>query len=80
MSDLPVALTENGTKESIRDVVSAIRSKYRGLVKELWIQPEGDSVVLYGRAYSYYGKQMAQEEVIRSGRLAVVANRMSVIG
>jgi hypothetical protein len=75
MTEMPVATNV----ESVQDIASAVRSRHRGLVKELWIETEGDHVVLYGRAFSYYGKQMAQEEVIRRSHLSVRANRMHVI-
>ncbi|HEY2787784.1 MAG TPA: hypothetical protein VGJ05_22700 [Fimbriiglobus sp.] len=75
MTDVPVALPD-----PVQEIARSVRDRFRGMVQELRIEPEGESVVLYGRAYSYYGKQMAQEAVIRSGRFSVRANRMDVIG
>jgi hypothetical protein len=73
-------LPENRTADRIQPLVKSIRDRYRSWVKDLHVEVVGDQVVLYGRAYSYYGKQMIQEEVIRQGRLSSLSNRIEVEG
>jgi hypothetical protein len=72
------AVPENRTADRIQPLVKSIRDRYRSWVKDLHVEVVGDQVVLYGRAYSYYGKQMIQEEVIRQGRLSGLSNRIEV--
>jgi hypothetical protein len=48
------------------------------LIRKLKIEIENGMIVLYGQASSYYGKQIAQESVIRKCPLSICANRMIV--
>jgi hypothetical protein len=74
------ALAERSTTDRIRPLVSLIRARFRSWVKDLHVEVVGEQVILFGRAYSYYGKQMVQEELIRRCRPAVLTNQIEVEG
>jgi hypothetical protein len=54
-----------------------IRNRHRSLLLELRVEIHEDGVSLYGRAITFYGKQMAQEELLRRGFI-VLANNIVV--
>jgi len=54
-----------------------ILRKHRCVLREIAIHPEGDGVVITGFASFYYGKQLAQHEVLKA-QLIIVANRIIV--
>ena len=57
-------------------LASDIRERHRSLLRELRIEVVVGGVVLHGRANTFYGKQVAQHEVMRHS--VVVANRIVV--
>lgn len=59
-------------------MAAELRSRLRSLVSELEIDVIDGGLVLYGRAYSYYGKQLAQEELRARYRARVRANCIQV--
>jgi hypothetical protein len=61
-----------------RELAADISRRHRGLLRELWIEVGEAGAVLHGRAYSFYGKQLALHEVRRRGGVVVVANRIAV--
>jgi hypothetical protein len=63
--------------DELDGVAAAILGRHRSQVRELRIEVAVGGVVLRGRAATYYGKQIAQHEVLRFG-LAVVANDIVV--
>lgn len=72
----PIRVTETLPARVAADVLT----QHRGLVRELWVEVAEGGVVLHGTAYSYYGKQVAQHEVLRRTGLVLLANRVRVIG
>lgn len=58
-------------------LVAEIRTRYRWLLCELQIELIEDGVVLRGKAITYYGKQVAQHELLRRG-FVVAANHIVV--
>jgi hypothetical protein len=65
-----------GGLADMRDLATEIRLRHRSLLQALRIELVEDGVVLHGRAYTFYGKQIALHEILR--RVAVVANRIEV--
>jgi hypothetical protein len=57
-------------------LASDIRERHRSLLRDLRIEVVAGGVVLHGRANTFYGKQIAQHEVMRHS--VVVANRIVV--
>jgi hypothetical protein len=57
-------------------LASDIRERHRSLLRDLRIEVVAGGVVLHGRANTFYGKQVAQQEVMRCS--VVVANRIVV--
>jgi hypothetical protein len=74
------ALTEptDGRVAAVSKLASDIRQRHRTLLRELRIEVVTGGVVLHGRAYSFYGKQVALHEVMRRSGVTVVANRIVV--
>jgi hypothetical protein len=60
--------------ETIPQLESAILERHRGRLRELSLHVEDGQLVLHGRATSYYGKQLAQEEVKRLTDVGIRAN------
>jgi hypothetical protein len=65
------------TVDELDELVAVIRHRHRAHLRELRIDATDGGLILSGRARSYYGKQMAQEEVLQRG-LAIVANELTV--
>lgn len=76
------ALTELPTEQSsaAAELAADIRWRHRNLLRELRIEVAEGGVILHGRAYSFYGKQVAQHEVLRRTGLVLLANRLVVAG
>lgn len=72
-------LTDRGmAPATLAELAADILRRHRGLIRELTLEAVTGGVVLRGRAYSFYGKQVALHEVRRRGRLSVVANVLAV--
>jgi hypothetical protein len=67
-----------GLAAAVRDLASEIRARHRGLLRELRIEVVAGGVALYGRARTFYGRQVALHEVRRRCPLAVVADHITV--
>jgi hypothetical protein len=66
---------DDGTA-AVSRLASDVRGRHRGLLRDLRIEVVPGGVVLHGHARTFYGKQVAQEEVMRHA--VVVANRIMV--
>jgi len=77
-----MAASKNATLESrteeLRELAADIRTRHRALLRELRIEKVHGGVALHGFAYSFYGKQIAQHEILRRGDLTIVANSIVV--
>lgn len=71
-ADVPDVLDE------FEGIAADIRNRHRSLLLELRVEIHEDGVSLYGRAITFYGKQMAQHELLRRG-FVVLANNIAVI-
>jgi hypothetical protein len=60
----------------LNELATEIRLRHRSLIQTLGIDVVEGGVVIHGRAYTFYGKQIALYEILR--RFAVVANRIEV--
>ncbi len=59
------------------ELAISIRHRHRSVIGELRIEPVDGGVILRGNARTFYGKQVAQEEVLQQ-QLVVIANHMFV--
>ncbi len=66
------------SETSLRTMASKIVCGNRAFIAELRVEIRAGGVVLHGLAYSYYGKQLAQELVLHWGMLPIVANQIVV--
>jgi hypothetical protein len=55
-----------------------IVGRNRSLIAELQLEIKSGGVILHGFAYTYFGKQIAQEEVMQWGLLPIIANKIIV--
>jgi hypothetical protein len=63
---------------SIDRLPELIRGRLRGLVKDLRVLSQGAGLVLRGRSRTYYGKQLAQEEIMKLIDRPIVSNEIEV--
>jgi hypothetical protein len=56
-----------------------VQSKVRGRIRSLRILHRGGGLILRGTAFSFYGKQLAQEAVMAVSDLPIVANEILVM-
>lgn len=63
--------------DALGELAADIRTRHRGLLREFGIVSVDGGAVLYGRATSFYGKQLALHEA-RRANLTVIANRIVV--
>ena len=64
-------------RTELAELAASIRERLRVHLRELTLEPGCGGVVMRGRARSFYGKQLAQHEVMRRG-LVVLANTIVV--
>jgi hypothetical protein len=64
--------------DGLGEIESTIRSLHRSYLRDLSIERTPDGLILHGRATSYFGKQMAQEEILRRGKWPILSNRIVV--
>jgi hypothetical protein len=63
---------------TIDPVPELIRGRLRGLVKDLRVLSQGTGLILRGRSRTFYGKQMAQEEIMKLIDQPIVSNEIEV--
>lgn len=63
---------------TLRELAGEIRARYRCHLRELWLDVVHGRLLIRGVATSYYGKQLALDEVRHRCRLPVVANLIEV--
>ena len=73
---VPTATPERADDWDMSHLASDVRERHRSLLRVLRIEVVAGGVVLHGHANTFYGKQVAQQEVMR--HWAVVANRIVV--
>jgi hypothetical protein len=69
---MPLSLEEVGRLEA------AMKRELRGTVFELHLDLQEDGLVLFGKARSYYAKQLAQSYLIDGAGLDLAYNRITV--
>jgi hypothetical protein len=55
-----------------------LRCRLGGRILELHLVPRGNGLVLRGRSYTYYAKQLAQHAVMEATETPLVANEIEV--
>jgi hypothetical protein len=71
------AASSDGVLAAAVRLAADIRRRHRYLLRDLRIEVVAGGVVLHGRAVTFYGKQLAQHEVMRRS-FTIVANRIVV--
>lgn len=69
----------SGVDQDLAQLAAQIRNRHRSHLRDFRIEAVWGGVILYGRASSFYGKQIAFHEVCSDGRFAVVANQIEVL-
>jgi hypothetical protein len=59
-------------------VETQLRIHLHGYVHDFRVIVENAGLILYGRARTYYGKQLAQQSVMQRSRLPILANKIEV--
>jgi hypothetical protein len=77
MPRLPELHRPSDNPQYLEELAEVIRLRYRAVINEIEIQAAERGVVLHGSAATYYGKQIAQHELLRRG-FAVIANHIRV--
>jgi hypothetical protein len=72
-------LEVNERPDELEGLAADIRNRHRSLLLEVRIETHEGGVLLFGRAVTFYGKQMAQEELLRRGFI-VKENNLVVAG
>jgi hypothetical protein len=67
-----------GLTEVIHELEDHLRTQLRSLVCDLSIEVTSGGLILHGSAYTFYGKQLAQQEVMRRTRRRVLINHITV--
>jgi hypothetical protein len=73
----PGAINGSDPIGELKCLAAAVFTRYRSQLRELSIEVIAGGVILRGRSATFYGKQLAQHEVLRRG-LVVVANDIVV--
>jgi hypothetical protein len=55
-----------------------IQSRLGGLIREFRLVVVNGGLILRGRTYTYYAKQIAQHEVMQGSTLPILANEIEV--
>jgi len=56
-----------------------LRCRLGGRIIDLQLVPRGKGLVLRGRSYTYYAKQLAQHAVMEATETPLVANEIQVV-
>jgi hypothetical protein len=75
---LTESISPRGSEQVLLQVAAEIVASHRDHLRELRIEIVEGGLIIRGRAVSYYGKQIAFQEVTRRGGIAVVANEIEV--
>jgi hypothetical protein len=79
---MPAALTTpsaNAPRTDLQELAREIQHSNRSLLRDLRIEHVDGGVALHGVAFSFYGKQIAQHEILRRGNVTIVTNRIVVL-
>lgn len=65
--------------DQLAQLEAKVQNSLKGSVRGLHLAVRDCGLVLYGQAFSYYAKQLAQHAVMRAGVLPIVANEIHVL-
>ena len=65
--------------DEIDQLLACVQRQLAGRVCDLRLLIQNSGLVLQGRAYSYYAKQLAQQAVMKATRLPLLANDIEVL-
>jgi hypothetical protein len=65
--------------EEVDHLLASVQCQLAGRICDLRVIVKDDGLVLQGRAYSYYAKQLAQQAVMKATALPLVANDIEVL-
>jgi hypothetical protein len=75
----PFLFRTKGVAEAVDQLLASVQSQLAGRVCELQLLVMDNGVVLQGRAYSYYAKQLAQQGVMKTTGLPLLADDIEVL-
>jgi hypothetical protein len=78
IGQLPEAMMMCDEPNELKRLEAQLRTRLRSYVCDFQMIVQDGGLVLYGRARSYYGKQLAQHGVMEKSRLPIRANNISV--
>jgi hypothetical protein len=67
-------------RHAAAEIAAGVLRRHRNVLRELRVEVIEGRAILSGVAHSYYGKQLAQHEVLRRTDLVLLANRIVVRG
>jgi hypothetical protein len=65
--------------EEVDQLLASVQRQLAGRIRDLRVIVQDEGLVLQGRAYSYYAKQLAQQAVMKATGLPLVANDIEVL-
>jgi hypothetical protein len=65
--------------EEVDQLLASVQRQLAGRICDLRVLVQDEGLVLQGRAYSYYAKQLAQQAVMKATQLPLVANDIEVL-
>jgi hypothetical protein len=72
----------NSASDMLLEMVAQLelhaQNQLNGRVRDLRLVVRENTLILYGRAHTYYAKQLAQHAVMRGTRLPIRANEIEV--
>lgn len=78
MSNLTLEPDTKTELSAIEELELQLQRQMRGRIRFLRVAPQNDGLVLSGSAGTYYEKQLAQQALLQSTDLPLVANEISV--
>jgi hypothetical protein len=64
--------------QELEQLEDRLRCRLGGRISDLQLVPRDTGVVLRGRSYTYYAKQLAQHAVMEATEIPLVANEIEV--
>lgn len=72
------SMTADMMRQEISRLEKSIQIENRNLIQELKIEIDNGMLIIYGKAASYYGKQIVQETIMKNSDILIRANRIKV--
>jgi hypothetical protein len=74
----PDPVVEETSSDQTTELELHIQSRLGGLIREFRLVVVNGGLILCGRTYTYYAKQIVQHEVMQGSTLPILANEIEV--